>query len=171
MEKIVQEIAKNQLLFLIAVGLGFCFIAALGSWPGSQSAPMGLGWRLGLGVIGLVMAVGFALPYWRQLSNKSPFNLEGEYYAEGDRDYKNTITHISDNIYQIKSHSWDGVGLVEGNYYYGIYKYTDHPDSVEAGNWGAHRAEIRFNELPIFVIDLADRFETIGRRHRWEKAK
>jgi hypothetical protein len=171
MEKIIQEIAKNQLLFFIAIGLGFCFIAALGSWPGSQSPPMETGWRIGLGFIGLIMTIGCAPAYWRQLSNKSPFSLEGEYYAEGVREYQNTITHVSDNIYQIKGHSWDGVGLVEGNYYYGIYKYTDNPDCAEAGNWGAHRGEIRFNELPIVVIDLADRFETIGRHHRWEKAK
>ena len=136
---LIQEMLKSPFLFLIAFGLGFCLIAALGNWPGSQAAPIELGWRLGLGITGLVVAGVFVVPFLNQVSNKSPFNIEGKYYAEGKSEYVNTISRVSDNVYRIKSHSWDGVGFVEGNFYYGIYKYTDNPDCVEAGNWGAHR--------------------------------
>jgi len=117
------------------------------------------------------------VPFLRQAirtSNavKLGFGFEGKYYAEGDRQYVNDIRCVSENIYQIKSRHWEGVGLVDGNFYYGIYKYTDHPDTYNAGNWGAHKAEIRFiDELPIFVIELSDKFDRIGERCRWEKAE
>lgn len=173
----IGELIKNPLLLLGIIGLGFCLVAGLGSWPGSQSAPIELPWRLGLGIVGLAVA-GFCLVHVVIKANrtssegKRAFRIEGKYYAEGNRKYVNVINHVAENIYRIKSQSWEGVGVVDGNFYYGIYKYTDNPDTADAGSWGAHRAEIRFiDELPVFVIELSDKFDTIGKRHTWEKAE
>ena len=98
--------------------------------------------------------------------------IEGKYYAEGNRKYVNIINHVSENIYRIKSQGWEGVGIVDGRFYYGIYKYSDNPDIAGAGSWGAHRAEVRIiDELPIIVIELSDKFDTIGDSYKWEKAE
>jgi hypothetical protein len=173
----IGELIKNPLLLLAIIGLVFCLVAGLGSWPGSQSAPIGLLWRVGLGVIGLAVAGVGLVPVVKQAIRtsggvKPSFGIEGKYYAEGNRKYVNVINRVSENIYRIKSQSWEGVGFVDGNFYYGIYKYTDNPDAYDAGSWGAHRAEIRFiDELPMFVIELSDKFDKIGERYRWEKAE
>jgi hypothetical protein len=171
----IGELIKNPLLLLTIIGLGLCLVAGLGSWPGSQSAPIELPWRVGLGIIGLAVAgLGLVLvvPQAIKTGSVTKRGFEGKYYAKGNPKYVNEINRISDNIYRISSKYWEGVGFVDGNFYYGIYKYTDHPDTAVPGNRGAHRAEIRYiNELPVFVIELSDKFENIGKQSIWEKAE
>lgn len=171
----IGELIKVPLLLLGLIGLGFCLLAGLGSWPGS-SVPMGFAWRSGLGIVGLGLA-GCLIPVVKQAIKtssdmKGAFRFEGTYYASGNRKYVNVINRVADNIYRMKSQHWEGVGILDDRFYYGIYKYNDNPDTVDAGSWGAHRAEIRvIDELPIFVIELSDKFDNIGRKYMWEKAE
>jgi hypothetical protein len=88
----IGELIKNPLLLLAIIGLVFCLVAGLGSWPGSQSAPIGLLWRVGLGIIGLGVATVGLVPVVKQAIRTSSgvkrgFGIEGKYYAEGNRNY------------------------------------------------------------------------------------
>ena len=171
MDKIIPgvvDLIKNPLLFLVIIGLGLCLVAALGQWPGSQSAPIALGWQLVLVIIGLVVAGPSAFFLVRDLvrtsgaASKSGFSLEGKYFAEGDLESVNVISPLSENVYKVKGLSWEGVGFVDGDFYYGIYKYSDNPECANPGSWGAHRAEIRLKELRVTVIELSKKFEDLS---------
>ena len=169
----IGELIKNPLLLLAIIGLGFCLVAGLQGWPGSPSASIGLPWRVGLGIIGLAVAGPSLVLIIRQaISSIGRVRFEGRYYPKGDRKLVVDINRVSGNIYRLTSKTWEGVGVVDGKFYYGIYKYGEDPEIAVAGNWGAHRAEIRYiNELPVFVIELSDKFDQIGKQSIWEKAE
>ena len=89
--------------------------------------------------------------------DKDRVKIEGEYRTNDSRQYRIKIIHLSDNYYRVENPEWEGVGLFDGDMYYGIYKVSDDDaeDSVR-GNWGAHRA--RFlkadNKFELFGIEL-----------------
>ena len=186
----VELVKKNPFLPLVIVGLFLCLVAALEGWPtASESLKNEPIWRYGLLAIGLVVTGFSMLRLTRQFTSnlaestvsssaslvktngalsRGGFAIEGRYVAPSEA--VNVITHLSGKVYVVQGRTWEGVGFVDGNFYYGIYKYSDNPDVKVAGNWGAHRAEIRFDELRVFVIELRDKFESIGKLSIWKKA-
>jgi hypothetical protein len=69
-------------------------------------------------------------------------DIEGEYHTHDSRQYRISITHISDGYYRVENPEWEGVGLFDGEFYYGVYKTNDDVLLERLrGNWGAHRAK------------------------------
>ena len=79
--------------------------------------------------------------------------IEGEYHTNDSRQYRVEITHLSDNYYRVGNPEWEGVGLFDGEFYYGVYKVSDDAEDEIHGHWGAHRAKF---------LNAEKRFELFG---------
>ena len=87
-----------------------------------------------------------------ELSNA---RLAGEYHTNDTRQSVD-IVPISQKYYQIKNPDWEGVGFLDGDMYYGVYKVRDEaPDSIR-GRWGVHRARFfeQDNKFEVFGLEL-----------------
>lgn len=167
---VISELIKNPLLALAAVGFFLFLIAGLGRWPGcSEAQAIEPSWRLGLGVTGLLVAVPSMILLVRQIikfSTAVPRNkikIEGNYLAENRRTDPIDISYLHENLYRLRHPEWEGVGLTDGQFYYGIYQYTDKAPPDLRGMWGAHRVRRREGggELKVRRIDLTDRCHEI----------
>ena len=107
-------------------------------------------------------------------TNNERVNIAGAYYAGGNRNHRVDISRIRGNFYRVENPDWKGVGLFDGEFYYGVFKFNDDPTPIErGGNWGAHRARFRLGDesFELFGIELTgkrdyDRFEG-----SWDKAQ
>lgn len=76
-----------------------------------------------------------------QAKDQGGDSIEGEYHTGDSRHYRITITHLSGDYYRIENPDWEGVGFVDGEFYYTVFRINDKADpSGRRGNWGAHRA-------------------------------
>jgi hypothetical protein len=157
---VIGELIKDPRLLLVLIGLFFFLIGALGQWPGSQGTRMEDSWRLVLAGAGAVLAGGFMVPLWRQLAriNRKTPGIEGDYHVENNPEYEISFKQIPkrEDLYTVRGKSWDGVGILQGNFYYGIYKY--HSGSDLSDLWGAHKAEVlKDGGLKFFLVELSNK--------------
>src|SRR5262245_61673593 len=52
-------------------------------------------------------------------------NITGRYQADGNPNYTVIITRLAGDYYRISNPAWEGVGLFDGQFYYGVYKVND----------------------------------------------
>jgi hypothetical protein len=90
--------------------------------------------------------------------------IEGIYYAEGDPNYKNLISYVSDSIFNITNPVWDGVGIFDGETYFGVFKYNSKALPKDRNTWGTHKADLRFGVLEISGIDM----NPAANAHHWQ---
>ena len=160
---IISELIKNPLLAIVGFGLFLVIVGALGTWPGSQGEKMELGWRTALAIIGGV----FAVPSMIRLLGQSartitvPHNIEGKYVVEGTN-YEVIFKRLAENFYRANHTAWEGIGLYDGQFYYGIYKYKAGSDLPN--NWGVHQARLRLVDgaLEFFIIELSNKRILVG---------
>ena len=108
--------------------------------------------------------------------NKKRSKIEGTYLAEGSRNYVIVISHLSENLHQLRAETaskknvlWEGVGIFDGESYFGVYKYIDNPESEVSGNWGAHRVRVREGGgiLKLHQIELGNEWVEIEYEYTW----
>lgn len=82
--------------------------------------------------------------------------IDGVYFANGNLQYKVSISSLSDKLILIDNPEWEGVGLFDGELYFGIYKIKDIAKEQLRGRWGAHRAKLRLvdGSLELWGLEL-----------------
>jgi len=88
--------------------------------------------------------------------DKDTVKIEGEYRSNDSRQYRIKIIPLSDNYYRIENPEWEGVGIFDGDLYYGVYRVSDDAEDSIRGRWGAHRAKFvkEDNNFELFGIEL-----------------
>lgn len=167
MDKIFSAISelfkKYPLLIIVVLGLILFVVGALGYWPSSPGPKMERGWQILLAITGVIFAVPSVILFWRQLAatKRAPHNIEGNYVVEGTK-YEVIFRHFAENFYRVNHSAWEGIGLYDGQFYYGIYKYKAGSDLPN--NWGVHKAQLRLVDgaLEFFIVELSDKRILVG---------
>lgn len=191
---------QNTPLAVILVGIFLVIVGAAGGWPTPKLEVRETGWRIALASIGAIAAVSGGLLFWferirtsrpvntsgRPLGSEGTANsviaagsdvggnIVGKYHAEDDPNYVNIISHLSDKFYKVVNPVWEGVGIFDGETYWGIYKCNDKDKSKVRGRWGVHKAELRY-ESRRWVLEISgtEMNETSNPSHwkgRWFRA-
>lgn len=197
-EKTLAVVAKHSLVFLTFLGLGMFIFATIG-WPKPAICPPSPGGAgFALGGVGLILA-GVCLTFVIKFYNAPPIaarkaaaleplsrdsadrEIEGSYYAEADPNYENVVSKLAAGLYQTgvykienKDRGWEGVGILDGSTYYGIFKYNPKGDS--GYRWGLHKVEKTFKEggwvLEGYYADsISDSLPGPSMNMKWTKAK
>jgi hypothetical protein len=164
-----EPLIENTPLAVIVVGVFLFIVGAAGGFPTLRLEVKELGWRIALAVMGAIVAISGGLFIWfgkfktNGLTDRSfdpaipeskPTSalpqgdprreIEGKFQAEDDPNYINRISHISDSIFTITNPVWDGVGVFDGETYFGVYKYNNKAKPEMRTMWGTHKADLRF---------------------------
>jgi hypothetical protein len=167
----LDKLIENTPLAIILIGLVLFLIGANGGWSKADLKIDSTGWRIALAVMGLIVFAVGGLTLWRGKNggdhlfsavtgrNKDRTKIEGEYYTGDSHHYRVKITHLSGDYYRIENPDWEGIGLFDGEFYYGIFKFNDKATPHERrDNWGAHRARfrVRNKSFELFGIELKE---------------
>ena len=159
----IPELIKNPLLAMVVIGLVLVVVGALGYWPGSQRAKMELGWQIALAITGGIFAVPSMIRLLGQSARtkRAPHNIEGKYVVKGTN-YEVIFRPLVENLYRANHSAWEGIGLYDGQFYYGIYKYKAGSDLPN--NWGVHKAHLRLVDgaLEFLIVELSDKRILVG---------
>jgi hypothetical protein len=167
----LEKLVANTPLAIIVIGLAVFLIGANGGWSRADLRIDSTGWRIAIAVMGLIVFTVGGLSLWkekaesdRSLKTDNPqaterTKLEGEYHTSDSHHYRMSITHLAGDYYRILNPDWEGLGLFDGEYYYGIFKFNNKATPPERReNWGAHRARLRLKDksLEVFGIELKE---------------
>jgi hypothetical protein len=72
--------------------------------------------------------------------------IDGKYFVDSNPQYRVTISSSSDKLIHIENPEWEGVGLFDGDLYFGMYKVKDRAKEQLRGKWGVHRAKLRVGD-------------------------
>jgi hypothetical protein len=183
-KSIYEKLIENTPLAVIVMGLFLVVVSAAGGWPGAQ-VQISEVWRIILAIIGVIVSGFGATLLWRDktkdhthaniatepgvVPDRNRTKIEGRYYAEGRRTEPIDISYLSENLYRAKHPEWEGVGLFDGKFYYGIYIYNETAQPEDRGNVGAHKAKLREGggALKLFVIELGNKGDNIEYEYIW----
>lgn len=160
---VIPELIKNPLLAIVGFGLFLVMVGALAQWPGSEGGKMEPGWRIALAITGGIFAVPGMIRLLRQSARtrRAPHNIEGKYVVEGTN-YEVIFRHFGENLYRANHSAWEGIGLYDGEFYYGIYRYKAGSDLPN--NWGVHKAKLRLIDgaLEFLIVELSNKCILVG---------
>jgi ABC-type uncharacterized transport system permease subunit len=107
MKTAIAALIKNTPLAIIAIGIFLLILGAAGGSAYLKLEVKELSWQITLAIMGFTLVAGGFLSHWKQdrwqsvTADKSTDKqentggrIEGKYYAEGNRNYVNTIKHL-----------------------------------------------------------------------------
>jgi hypothetical protein len=173
-QAVIEALSEKTPLALIAIGAALALVAGLGYVPGTSFVQTDRGGRIALFVTAVILCgigVFLALRDSSRTRDGALANIAGTYFAENRRPERIEISHLSGNFYSAKHPDWQGVGLVDGDYYYGVYLYNDSAHPEDSGNVGAHKARVREGGggLRLTVIELGNKSDPIELLYLWVK--
>jgi TonB family protein len=94
--------------------------------------------------------------------NERSATIEGTYAVEGGVEVR--VTRLVDDLYRLSfTDGWEGVGILKGSVYRGIFH---HPDAPEEGAMGVHRIDWTDARSPTALASSPDGGETTQRWRR-----
>lgn len=184
-EKVAEKVIENLTLTVIVIGVVFFLLAtgALSKFGLGIEKP---GWPIPVAIFGAILiGIGIGI-FWHEKiksyriagtvpETKTPVDkyrvkIEGKYFAEGVPTEEIDITYLSEGLYRMKHKIWEGVGLFDGEFYYGIYKYNDKARE-DRGKMGAHKGKLREGggALNLHLIELGHKSDYIEYEYIWVK--
>jgi hypothetical protein len=167
----VEKLLANTPLAIILIGLAVFLIGANGGWSRADLKIDSPAWKIVIVAVGLMVFALGSLSLWREKGHSNSSlktydrrtpdrpKLEGEYHTRDSHHYRMNITHLAGDYYRIEHSDWEGLGLFDGEYYYGIFKFNNKATPPERReNWGAHRARFRPKDkaFEVFGIELKE---------------
>jgi len=104
--------------------------------------------RSGAHVVASLLIVGLSSLPPRSAAESTPERpaLAERYLVNGEKRQAVMVTRLARDVYQVAGKGWDGVGLMSGTNYWGVFRQAWGSDSSKApGTHGTHRGVLRPN--------------------------